>query len=38
LSGDNTIELHALPYIKQKSDEWNSLKLKREEAQEKAKE
>lgn len=38
LSDENTVELHTFPYIKQKIDEWNSLKLKREKAQERAKE
>lgn len=38
LSDDSTIELHDLPYMKQKIEEWNFLKLKREEAQTLAKE
>jgi len=38
LSDDRTMELHTFPYIKQKVEEWNSLKLKREEAQARVKE
>lgn len=36
-SDDRTMELREFPYIKQKIDEWNSLKLKQEEAQTRAK-
>jgi DNA ligase (NAD+) len=38
LSDDRTMELRDFPYIKQKIEEWNSLKLKQGEAQTRAKE
>lgn len=38
LDDERTIELHDLPYINQKIEQWNSLKLKQEEALASAKE